>query len=187
MKRNVLIIVLAAVLVVLIIAASGVYDKLSAEYLPESSFEDEKQELADAAQLAPDFTVLDYNEEQINLSDYYGKPIVLNFWATWCGPCKSEMPAFDSAYAEYGDEIVFLMINMTDGSRDTVEGAKSFIQEQGYSFPICFDTELSAALTYGAYSIPLTVFINADGTIMTGHSGAMSEGTLNSYINQLIS
>ena len=71
----------------------------------------------------PDFTVVDEEGNPVSLSDFFGKPIILNFWASWCGPCKSEMPDFEEAYLEYGDVIQFLMVNCTDGSRETVEGA----------------------------------------------------------------
>ena len=74
----------------------------------------------------PDFTVYDLEGNAISLYDCLGKPIVLNFWATWCGPCQSEMPAFNQMYEKYGNQITFLMVNVTDGSRDTVESVTSF-------------------------------------------------------------
>ena len=70
--------------------------------------------------LAPDFTVYDLEGNEVHLTDFFGKPIIVNFWASWCGPCKMEMPDFDVAYNTYKDDIVFLMVNMTDGSRETV-------------------------------------------------------------------
>ena len=88
---------------------------------------------------APDFTVYDREGNPVRLSDYAGKPVVLNFWASWCPPCKSEMPDFHAAYEELGDQVQFLMVNATDGSRETVDTAASFIQEQGYTFR-CFTT-----------------------------------------------
>lgn len=111
----------------------------------------------------PDFTVVDEKGNPVSLSDFFGKPIILNFWASWCGPCKSEMPDFEEAYLEYGDEIQFLMVNCTDGSRETVEGAKAFIEDQGYTFPVYYDTQLDASITYGASTIPMTFFIDRDG------------------------
>ena len=80
---------------------------------------------------APNFTVYDLNGNEVNLTDFFGKPIIVNFWASWCGPCQMEMPDFNEAYAIYKDEIEFLMVNMTDGSRETVEKASSFITESG--------------------------------------------------------
>lgn len=134
--------------------------------------------------LAADFTVQDWEGGQVSLSDYYGKPIVVNFWATWCGPCKSELPAFDNAFAEYQDEITFLMVNMTDGYSETVAGTKQFIGENGYSFPVCFDTSYEAYQAYGVTAIPMTLFIDANGNLITSQLGAMSESTFTGYLQE---
>lgn len=133
---------------------------------------------------AADFTVQDWEGGQVSLSDYYGKPIVVNFWATWCGPCKSELPAFDNAYAAYQDEITFLMVNMTDGYSETVVGTKQFIEENGYSFPVYFDTSYEAYQAYGVTAIPMTLFIDADGKLITSQLGAMSESTFAGYLQE---
>lgn len=133
---------------------------------------------------AADFTVQDWEGGQVSLSDYYGKPIVVNFWATWCGPCKSELPAFDNAYAEYQDEITFLMVNMTDGYSETVAGTKQFIEENGYSFPVYFDTSYEAYQAYGVTAIPMTLFIDANGMLITSQLGAMSESTFTGYLQE---
>ena len=69
--------------------------------------------------LAPDFTVYDSQGTAVRLSDYRGTPVVLNFWASWCGPCQREMPDFDAVYQQLGEEVQFLMVNVTDGSRET--------------------------------------------------------------------
>ena len=134
---------------------------------------------------APDFTVYDADGNAAKLSDFFGKPLVVNFWASWCGPCKSEMPYFDKAAAER-DDVTILMVNLTDGQRDTVESVTKFAADEGYTFPLWFDTELSAANAYYVYSIPMTVFIAADGTLADYHTGAMSEETLNAYLDLLV-
>ena len=136
--------------------------------------------------IAPDFTVLDMDGNEVNLSDYFGKPIIINFWATWCGPCKSELPAFDNMYAKYGDDVTFIMLNLTDGSRDTVDKVNQFVNDNGYSFPVYFDTTLEAANTYGAYSIPTTYLIDDEGIPVHSQMGAMSEEHLEQLINALL-
>ena len=137
------------------------------------------------AELAPDFTVLDKDGRQVTLSDHFGKPLVINFWASWCGPCCRELPVFDAAAKAHAGEIEFMMINLTDGYSETVEGVNQFIADNGYTFPVYFDTEDSAATAYGINPIPMTVFIRADGTVLDSHIGAMDEATLQSYLDQL--
>jgi thiol-disulfide isomerase/thioredoxin len=127
---------------------------------------------------APDFTVYDAEGNEVHLTDVVGKPIVLNFWASWCGPCKMEMPDFNEKYLELGEEVQFLMINMTDGSRETVKIASEFIKESGYSFPVFYDTKMDAANTYGAYSLPMTFFIDAEGYPVARATGAIDAETL---------
>ena len=111
--------------------------------------------------------------------------MVLNFWASWCSPCKAEMPHFDTAAEEYGDAIHFLMINLTDGYRDTPESIAAFIENSGYTFPVYLDTTMEAALNFGITSIPHTFFLWEDGTLMDEYLGTLSESKLNSYIDKL--
>lgn len=134
---------------------------------------------------APNFTVYDLDGNEINLTDFFGKPIIVNFWASWCGPCKMEMPDFNEAYQTYKDDITFLMVNMTDGSRETVEKASTFIEESGYIFPVYYDTEYSAAITYSVSSLPTTYFIDADGYLIAHARGAIDSSTLQKGIDMI--
>jgi thiol-disulfide isomerase/thioredoxin len=139
-----------------------------------ASSEKETEEAPDA----PDFTVYDENGSPVRLSDYRGKPVVLNFWASWCGPCKMEMPDFEEQYQTLGGEIQFMMVNLTDGSRETRESAGLFLEEEGYTFPVFYDSDAEAAVAYGAYSIPTTYFIDAEGKAVAMANGAIDHDTL---------
>lgn len=183
MKNKVWIIIAVAFVAIMIIAAV-LYPKLSEKYSSGSDSEPSNETSENLVE-ADDFTVYDSEMNAVKLSDKFGKPIVVNFWASWCGPCKSELPAFDAMYEKYGDEVVFMIINLTDGYNETVNGVKEFVLDGGYSFPVYYDTKYDAANTYGIYSIPETVFINADGSIYHTQLGAMSEKVLENYIKQM--
>lgn len=127
---------------------------------------------------APDFTAVDADGTEVKLSDYVGKPIVLNFWASWCSPCKSEMPEFNAAWEELDGEVQFLMVNMTDGARETVESAREYVEGEGFTFPVLFDTKSEAAIAYSAYSLPTTYFIDAEGYVTARAVGAIDGETL---------
>lgn len=128
---------------------------------------------------ASDFKVLDYDGNEVKLSDYIGTPIVLNFWASWCPPCKDEMPHFNKVSEEYSkDELLFLMVDMVDGGRETVEKGKMHVEEQGFTFTVLFDTKQNAAATYGIRALPTTFFINKDGNIIGALEGGIDEETL---------
>lgn len=133
-----------------------------------------------------DFTALDAQGNEVALYDFIGKPIVLNFWATWCGPCMREMPEFQQAYLDYQDQVQFVMVNMTDGAYETVEGVQAFLQEQGYTFPVLFDTQAQAATVYQVYSIPTTCFISADGQLVSRKVGTLSAQALQTGIDSIL-
>ena len=190
MVRKILSLLLAVVLVAGLAAcgSEAIPEETPAptEAATEASTEAATEAAEEESTLAPDFTVYDEAGNPHKLSDFRGKPVILNFWATWCGPCKNEMPEIQAAFGEYGAEINFLIVNLTDGVRDTVEQAAGYIAEQGYTFPVYFDTDDYSHSLYGVTSIPLTFFIDSEGNFLAYYLGSMSADIMQQGIDLLL-
>ncbi len=172
---------------VLIVGASVLYNNLSGQMqIGLSTTPQEIGETEAAPTPAPDFTFYDLDGNTHKLSDFRGKPVILNFWASWCGPCKMEMPDLDKAYQEYGEQIHFLLVDLTDGSQETVEKASAYVAEQGYTFPVYYDIDMEGAYAYGVTGIPVTYFIDSEGNFVASYSSAMSAGILQQGIDLLL-
>ena len=193
--------IISLTLVLLIGGASVLYTRLGQSHSMDQLAVQQPQQEAEAAAasepsdeentepepaLAPDFTVYDRDGNEVKLSNYTGKPIVLNFWASWCGPCQMEMPDFHEKYLELGQDVHFLMVNMTDGSRETVDSASAFVDKNAYTFPVFYDTAVDAAMTYGVYSLPTTYFINAKGHAIAQATGSINAETLQRGIDMIL-
>lgn len=194
MNKNLKLILLCVLFIALLAGAAVLYNhfggRIDADQLatqpPTTSTADPSGETEEPQRTAaPDFTVVDMEGNERSLSEFIGKPIVLNFWASWCSPCKMEMPDFDEAYQKYGNDIHFLMVNCTTSSRETMDSAKALITDSGYVFPVYFDTTGEASGLYGAYSIPLTYFIDAEGYLTAYAQGAIDAEVLQTGIDMI--
>ena len=123
---------------------------------------------------APDFTGELMDGTSITLSELQGKPVIINFWATWCGPCVKEMPAFERLKDDFGDKIGIIAVNCGDDA----ETVKDFVEENGYTFPVVLDEEYSISMLYPTNSIPYTVVLDAEGKVAHISTGALDADTM---------
>ncbi len=136
--------------------------------------------------LAPDLALEDSNGQLVRLSDLRGRPVLVNFWASWCPPCQAEMPALQRVYDDYGEQgYVILAVNTT--FQDSEAEALAFIEERGLTFPVLWDWDGDAARRYEVRSMPTSFFIDADGIIRdVVIGGPMSEGLLRAQAEQML-
>ncbi|MCM1162475.1 MAG: TlpA family protein disulfide reductase [Roseburia sp.] len=135
---------------------------------PEKSTQKEVYQELSTGDVAPDFTVETVSGNDFTLSEQNGKVVLLNFWATWCGPCVEEMPAFERLYGEYGEEVAILAVNCME---DTISVAQ-FLADKGYTFPIAYDPEGAVNMKYPTDGIPYTLVIGKDGMVKNIYLGA---------------
>lgn len=125
---------------------------------------------------APDFKVYDLDGKEVQYASLVDdKPVLLNFWASWCPPCREEMPDLQKLYDELGDKIDFILINSTDGERETPAKAIAFLEEHGFEMPVYLDQDGEASILYGVSALPTNILIGADGNIIGGIPGALTE------------
>lgn len=186
MKKAVKWIIIALLLAGIIAGSFVLYNKLKNNYNDDIMTKSTTNQSAqsDNKNAAPDFTVFDKNGNEVSLSDYKGKPVVLNFWATWCYYCKVEMPDFNEAYKNH-PEVQFLMINATDGVQETQEKANNYMKEQGFEFEIFFDTNLDAVNHYHITGFPATFFVDANGNLTAQRTGMIDKEVLEKGISMI--
>lgn len=201
-KRNFIISVV--VLIVVVLSGSIAYNMLQpqAQQAVSSSQADPSSDLGStgsssgssssstgtvAGKTLTDFTVLDSSGNQVKLSSLRGKPTVVGVWATWCSYCVKEAPALQTLFDTYGDRVNFMMIDAVDGRRETVETGKQWVQQNGYTYPVYFDTDLSASYATEAYYLPTTIILNADGTVYTKLSSGVTVDVVSPILDDLLS
>ena len=130
---------------------------------------------------APDFTLKTLDGGQVSLSDLHGRPVFINFWASWCAPCREEMPDIVEAYNRHRDAgLVVLAIDNTQ--LDVVEDVRAFVREFQMPFPVLLDEEGAATKAFGVLGLPTSVFVDRDGIVRGVNVGPLTEDTLAEYL-----
>ncbi|GAB4521457.1 MAG: hypothetical protein Fur0018_01980 [Anaerolineales bacterium] len=127
---------------------------------------------------APDFSLPSLKGETISLSGFRGRPVVVNFWASWCGPCRLEMPDIQAQAEKWGDALVILGVNAGEPRGD----AQAFVDELGLTFPILLDADNQAQRAYLVQGLPTTIVVDAQGIVQARHIGYMSGEQLDAYL-----
>lgn len=137
---------------------------------------------------AYDFELTDLEGNTVKLSDYRGKIVFVNFWTTWCPPCRAEMPEFNEADKEFKekDDVVLLTVNLTNGAKgETEEAVRKFVNENGYTMKVLLDKKGTAAKKYNITGIPTTYVIDTEGNIYTYNVGQTDKATLFKIYDEL--
>jgi len=135
--------------------------------------------------LAPDFSLKTLDGEEITLSDLRGKVVLLNFWATWCPPCRGEMPAFQQAYSDYADED-FIIVAVNATREDDPEKVAAFIAKYGLEFPVLLDSTGEINQLYLVQSLPTSFFIDKEGVIQEMVVGGIAEAMVRTRIEKML-
>lgn len=157
----------------------------TAEMISQTAASSELSE-AISGEKAADFTVLDDNENEITLSQSFGKPTVIHFWSTKQKACKTELEFFNEIYPEYEGEVNFMIIHLTDRESENMFHAKAFMLENGYTFPVYYDLNGEAKKAYGVKGKPLTVFIDKNGSVFETFDGEITKPLLKGYIERML-
>jgi len=186
---------LLAILLLVLLGGYATWDYLAGEKTKKVN--EPTQEMMDAPEeqvetgaitsdipVAQDFTLPTLNGEPVSLSDSKGKITIVNFWATWCPPCREEMPHMQSFYEKHHEEVEILAVNVTnmDDGRPAIE---QFVQEHELTFPILLDESGEVGLTYEIMTLPTSYILDAEGRVFQKIIGAMDEQVMNELVEAL--
>ena len=132
---------------------------------------------------APEFVLRDFGDREVKFSDFRGKALLINFWASWCGPCKEEAPALEKTYGKLsGGKVEFIGINILDDAR----GAEKFVKSFGGSFVNLRDPQNSVHIDYGVQGVPETFFVSPGGIITAKHWGTLTEEIITDRVEEAL-
>lgn len=137
-------------------------------------------------QQGPDFTTPDLNEHMHAFEAYRGHPVVLNFWATWCEPCRKEMPLLQTLY-ETHQNAGLVLLAVSQDTADHTDAVRSYVDASGFTFPVLLDPHGSVATSYNVQLLPSTIFVNAQGVVTAKHHGPMAQTQIERYLTALLS
>ncbi len=132
--------------------------------------------------LAPDFSLTNLQGEEVNLSDLRGRPIILNFWATWCGPCRIEMPDLQNVWRQYNGSVLVIGVN----NSEPADRVTSFILEMGVTYPILLDDSAATASLYQVSALPSTFFIDSQGVVQDRIIGIVNEAVMLDRLEKML-
>lgn len=133
---------------------------------------------------APSFVLADLAGNPVSLADFRGQPVIINFWATWCAPCRIEMPELQAAYDQYqADGLVILAVNREE---DLATVQAYFVDEMGLTFTALLDEQAFAANVYNVFNMPTTYFVDPAGMVTAVHRGPMTKGQIDGYLANTI-
>lgn len=171
--------------IVLLIIAGGLYFYMGQKAANEPKNAEKTSEGVQIGNRAPDFTLKTLDGRMVKLSDFRGKKVILNFWATWCPPCKAEVPEFEKFYQEQqNDSIEILAVDIT-AQEKSKEGVTDFIKSYGITYPVVLDEAGVVADTYRISAIPTTFIVDAQGTVRQKVTGAMKYQTLSDALAKI--
>lgn len=148
------------------------------------TFKESKQREPIRSMQATDFSLTTLDGRNQTLHEEQGKIVILNFWASWCEPCKIEMPHFQTIYEQYEQDLEILAVNYT--TKDKLKDVKNFVQNHALTFPILLDETGDISTMYGAFALPTTIILDRTGTIAHEIIGPLDEAALETLIKKLL-